>query len=146
MLFHWTLGNPYQVQIVTTIFQFRNFGACLLKIRMDHELSQKAVAIIAGMDQSYLAGMEAGRRSPPREKQLLRLIEAIQATPEEEKELRESHAFARLVGIVDEIDPERGRALAALAFRFLSLSSEEIKIVESLASMLGTHVKNLDVR
>ncbi len=126
--------------------QTRNFGACLLRIRRHHNLSQKVVALIARMDQSYLAGLEAGRRSPPREKQLARLIDALQATPEEEKELREAHALARLVGVMGEIDPERGIALAAFAFRLLSLSAEEIKIVESMAVMLGRKVKNLEVR
>lgn len=117
--------------MTTTIFQARDFGECLHEIRDRHELSQKAVSLLAGMDQSYLAGLEAGRRPPPREKQLLRLIKALRATPDEERELREAHAISRLVGVVGDINSERGKELAALAYRFLKFSTDEVKIVEA---------------
>lgn len=116
-----------------SIFQDRNFGVRLHEIRDRHELSQKAVSILAGMDQSYLAGLEAGRRSPPREKQLIRLIMALGATPDEERELREAHAISRLVSVVAEINSEGGKELAAIAYRFLKYSPDEIKFAQKCA-------------
>lgn len=107
-----------------------SFGSCLHEIRRRRRLSQKEVAIEAGMDQSYLAGMEAGRRPPPRERQLVRLINALEATPGEEKELRDAHALSRLVGVVEEVDPRRCGAFANVAFQLLKLPIEELQKVE----------------
>ncbi|ADE11332.1 helix-turn-helix domain-containing protein [Sideroxydans lithotrophicus] len=112
------------------------FGACLLKLRLSRKLSQKAVAILAEMDQSYLAGLEAGRRPPPRDRQLARLVSALGATPEEIQELREARALARLADVVDELDPQRGRALASLACRFNRLSANQLRVIEEMASLL----------
>lgn len=112
------------------------FGACLLRLRARRNLSQKAVAISAEMDQSYLAGLEAGRRPPPRDRQLARLVSALDATPEEIQELREARALARLADVVDELDPQRGRALASLACRFNRLSLSQLRVIEEMASLL----------
>lgn len=112
------------------------FGACLLKLRSSRKLSQKAVAISAEMDQSYLAGLEAGRRPPPRDRQLTRLAAALNATPEEIKELREARAITRLVEVADELDPVRGKALASLACRFNRLSANQLRVIEEMASLL----------
>lgn len=112
------------------------FGACLLKLRNRRKLSQKAVAISAEMDQSYLAGIEAGRRPPPRDRQLERLACALNAAPEEIKELREARALTRLAGVVDELDPERGKALASLVCRVNRLSANQLRVIEEMASLL----------
>lgn len=112
------------------------FGACLLKLRNRRKLSQKAVAVSAEMDQSYLAGLEAGRRPPPRDRQLARLVSALDATPEEIQELREARALARLADVVDELDPQRGRALASLACRFNRLSLGQLRVIEEMTSLL----------
>jgi transcriptional regulator with XRE-family HTH domain len=112
------------------------FGACLLKLRNRRKLSQKAVAVSAEMDQSYLAGLEAGRRPPPRDRQLTRLAAALNATPEEIKELREARALTRLVEVADELDPVRGKALASLACRFNRLSANQLRVIEEMASLL----------
>lgn len=126
--------------------QSRGFGACLQKLRDRHNLPQKVLAIEAGMDQSYVAGLEAGRRSPPREKQLMRLVHALKATPEEQQELREAHALSRLVDAVEELNPERGKALAALAHHLQNLSLDELKIIETMASMLDHRVLQPEIR
>lgn len=116
--------------------QPREFGACLLKLRNRRKLSQKAVAVSAEMDQSYLAGLEAGRRPPPRDRQLARLVSALDATPEEIQELREARALARLADVVDELDPQRGKALVSLACRFNKLTLSQLRVIEEMASLL----------
>jgi len=112
------------------------FGACLLRLRNRRKLSQKAVAVSAEMDQSYLAGLEAGRRPPPRDRQLARLVSALDATPEEIQELREARALARLADVVDELDPQRGKALVSLACRFNKLTMSQLRVIEEMASLL----------
>lgn len=117
--------------------QSGEFGACLLRLRTRRRLAQKAVAISAQMDQSYLAGLEAGRRPPPRDRQLARLICALNATPEEIKELREARALSRLAEVVAELDPERGPALASLACCVNRLSVSQLHVIQEMASLLG---------
>jgi hypothetical protein len=88
------------------------------------------------MDQSYLAGLEAGRRPPPRDRQLDRLIAALKATPEEIKELREARAIAKLAEVAAELDPERGQALASLACSFNRLTASQLHVIQEMASLL----------
>lgn len=107
-----------------------SFGICLFELRRRRNLSQKSMAILAGMDQSYLAGLEVGRRPPPKEKQLLRLIQALQATSIEEQELRVAHAISKLVDVIDELNPERGRALVALSLHLQNISLDDLKTAE----------------
>lgn len=111
------------------------FGACLQKLRVRRKLAQKALALSAKMDQSYLAGLEAGRRPPPRDRQLDRLIAALQATPEEIKELREARALSKLAEVVAELDPERGPALAFLACSVNRLSLSQLHVIQEMASL-----------
>lgn len=79
------------------------FGHCLFDIRQAHGLSQKAVALDTGMDQSYLAGLETGRRPPPRDKQLHRLFAAIQMTDMEKCILQKARALYKLFQAIDEL-------------------------------------------
>jgi len=79
------------------------FGYCLFKIRQAHGLSQKAVALDARMDQSYLAGLETGRRPPPRERQLQRLFNAIQVTELEKRILKKAMVLYKLYQAFDEL-------------------------------------------
>ncbi len=102
----------------------RCFGTCLLEIRRQRAMSQKELALLANMDQSYVSGLEAGRRALPREKQLVRLIQALRATPEEEQDLRVAHAFSRLVDVVSELNPGQGNALVALAHHLQGLNDD----------------------
>ena len=113
-----------------------SFGNCLLDLRHARNISQKALAITASMDQGYLAGIESGRRPLPKEKQLTRLICALQVSPEEEQKLREAHAFSRLANALEEINPERCKALVALTQKLCSLSIDDFKRVEDLTLKL----------
>ncbi|HSH96839.1 MAG: helix-turn-helix domain-containing protein [Methylophilaceae bacterium] len=83
--------------------QINRFGSCLLAIRKAHRLSQKAVAITAEMDQSYLAAIEAGRRGAPRDLQLSRLAQALNATQAEKLALLEARALQRIEAELQEL-------------------------------------------
>lgn len=58
-------------------------------------MSQKSVALSAGMDCSYLSGIERGRRPPPRDRQVERLAQALGATKEEVETLYLALALSR---------------------------------------------------
>ena len=117
--------------------QFKKFGNCLLKLRKKRNLSQKAASILAEMDQSYLAGLETGRRAPPRERQMARLIDALQITESEEYELREAHAISRLADLAGNNIPEKSKAMAVLVCQLRNLSISDIKLIEDLTSRLS---------
>ena len=125
-----------------TEFKTKHFGDCLHKIRLQHSLTQKSAALLAGMDQSYLAGLETGRRSLPRERQLARLIKALQTTRIEEQELREAHAFSKLAEMVDRSNPERGMSMAALVYHLRGLSLDDVKLIEGMALRLNNQAFN----
>lgn len=72
------------------------FGHSLADLRRKRGLSQKRVALDAGLDQSYLAGMERGRRAPPRGPILERIFRALDATEEERRSVRRAHALNKL--------------------------------------------------
>lgn len=114
------------------------FGECLRKLRRKKKLSQKAISILAAMDQSYVAGVEAGRRPLPRERQLIRFLDALRATKEEELALRESLSLSKIEDAAREIGPN-GNALVALATKLKNLDEKEMRIIEDMVSALTSH-------
>lgn len=113
------------------------FGACLVTLRKQKGLSQKSLALSAGMDQSYVAGLEAGRRAPPQDRQLLRLCQALHATEEEAQTLFLARTLFKLVRGVDQLDPQRAAAMREIASSLGSLSADQVEIVALLASSLA---------
>lgn len=71
-------------------------GALLREMRRRRAMSQKALALEAGLDQSVLAAMESGRRSPPRDAVLKRLMSAFNATEDERVQLERGRLASRL--------------------------------------------------
>ena len=105
-------------------------------IRDNHDLSQKALAITAGMDQSYLAGLESGRRPPPRDKQLLRLTQALQATDQEKRALLTARTMSRLSNVLEEFGEERAKSLTAIVEAVNKLPGSESQILKTVAKLL----------
>ncbi len=112
------------------------FGQCLTALRHSRNLSQKALAILAGMDQSYLSGLEAGRRAPPKEKQIGRLICALETSEMEEQELRAAIAVSKMLDATNGLQSGKGKVLASLTEHLQELSLDELGIIESIASNL----------
>lgn len=109
-------------------------------------MSQKALSILAGMDQSYLAGLEAGRRAPPKEKQICRLMRALDTSAKEEQELRAAHAISKMVEATDGLQSGKGRVLALLTEHLQNLTLDQIGIIESMACELQRQTNNRECR
>jgi transcriptional regulator with XRE-family HTH domain len=122
------------------------FGGCLLGLRRSRNLSQKALSILAEMDQSYLAGLEAGRRAPPREKQFSRLISALETSESEEQELRAALAVSKMLNVTSGLQSGKGKVLASLTEHLQDLSLDQIGMVESLASELQRQTNSRELR
>lgn len=71
------------------------FSEHLRALRFVHRLSQKAVAIDAGLDGSYLSSLERGRRGAPRAQMVERLASAIGLNAEEKAQLHHVAAVER---------------------------------------------------
>lgn len=110
------------------------FGMVLANLRRSRNLRQWQLAGMTSLDASYLAALEGGRRKPPRETVLARLLEALRATDQEAHELRRS---ATLSTIARSIRPHAGEfaavdvALKLLEYSHL-LATAEIQSLEVL--------------
>lgn len=63
------------------------FGICLERLRKRRAMHVNRLASLAGVDPSYITLLERGRRPPPREAVLRRLIAGPLLTPNAEEQL-----------------------------------------------------------
>ncbi|WP_409558260.1 helix-turn-helix domain-containing protein [Achromobacter animicus] len=62
-------------------------GVCLERLRKRRDMYANRLASLVGVDTSYITLLERGRRPPPRDAVLRRLIAALLLTPCEEEAL-----------------------------------------------------------
>lgn len=110
----------------------RIFGQCISNLRKRRGRSQKFVALEANLDQSYLAGIERGRRPPPRDAVLVRLLRALEVTPAEEIEVQRCLAISRAVRVMERLNPEASQAFAQIAGGLRYCSNDELKALETI--------------
>lgn len=126
------------------------FPDLLTRLRMSRKLSQKSLARAAGMDPSYWAGLESGRRPPPRDRQLLRIAAALSTSENETAQLFCARAASRIKTIGTQIAPEQRPAMMELLLTVVALNPEELsalnKIAQSLSSLRSNnYVKEMDM-
>ncbi len=92
-------------------------------LRRSRRLRQNEVAASAGLDPSYVASLEAGRRKPPREDIMERLLCALQATPDERDEMK------RLAALDQGLRNLR---------RGLDNNFEGVELLEAMARLIAT--------
>ncbi len=110
------------------------FGECLARLRKRRGHSQKFVAISSGIDASYLAGIEHGRRPPPRQTVLERIFAALCVTPDERHELKSAIAIAKLAKVAaTDLEPNYGQSLIRVACAMQFCSLDELKALEVIA-------------
>lgn len=63
------------------------FPALLRRLRLENQLSQKTLAVVASVDQSRLCAIEKGRSGAPDDELLQRLGQALELTPGEQQDL-----------------------------------------------------------
>jgi transcriptional regulator with XRE-family HTH domain len=111
-----------------------HFGLCLAQLRRKNQLRQKQVAFDAGLDPSYLAALENGRRIPPRPNMMIKLVSAVKATSNEEKELRRAAMLSFIARELSDCTELISGASAAMTILELSsvLSQEELQALVTL--------------
>lgn len=112
------------------------FGESLFQLRHRCKKLQKTVAFAAGLDPSYVASLEKGRRDPPRREILDKLCEALAATPAEREQLHRAALASRLKKVWAEAsgDSELADLFAKLAMALPTLTAAERAAIETLVS------------
>jgi transcriptional regulator with XRE-family HTH domain len=116
----------------------RRFGELLFQHRRTRTLLQKQVALEAGIDPSYLAGLENGRRPPPEKSTLNAIIQALALTSDETTELTAQAASEKAARYLQtNLEDLPGiDCLVQLALALPSLSQREISTIEALIETL----------
>lgn len=114
------------------------FAEQLFQKRLHRNLRQKQVALEAGIDPSYLAALEHGRRPPPESDILHRLIRSLSMPDTEGSALRQAAAIDRLLHYLDrkggEI-PSRD-CLMQFVMALPMLSEQKIRAISILVETL----------
>lgn len=71
------------------------FGNYLCELRKSHNMTQRELANYIKKTDMFISGMETGKNGPPKEKDLLKIVEALELDPEETWRLKCKAAFSR---------------------------------------------------
>jgi transcriptional regulator with XRE-family HTH domain len=106
-----------------------SYGPLLKSMRLTRQKNQKELALALGIDQSYLAALESGRRKPPKEPLFGQLLAALAATTDERSMLTDASEYyelrrgarrlkrddrdsiVKLIELLPQLGPEEMRAL-----------------------------------
>jgi len=66
------------------------FSSYFHDLRRRHQVSQKELAKIIGYEQGYISGLEVGRKNPPNEEFIAKLIAALNLDAAEQAALRQA--------------------------------------------------------
>jgi len=112
----------------------------LFSLRRARKLLQKEVAFKVGIDQSYLATLEKGRRDPPRPKILNRIADVVCASDSDRQELMRLAANAKLLSAVEEAgDSLWGREqIEDLLAVLPRLTKTKLDAISAVVNALGT--------
>jgi len=121
----------------------RRFGNQLFHARIRRQLLQKQVALSAGVDASYLAAIEHGRRLPPKEAVLHRLLDALKLSAAEKRELESAAFMERITSYLIQAEPNvRGAStLIRLADALPRLNDKEVSALEDLLDAMSDQEK-----
>ncbi len=114
-------------------------GDLLFSLRRRRRLLQKVVAATAGIDASYLAGLERGRKETPTLRVLDRILSAVQASAKDRAAARRALTSAQIQRVLENsAEPLPGaESLVRLAEQLPELSDDEIQLVESVVAVIG---------
>jgi len=115
------------------------FGKAFCIARVQRNLLQVEAARRVGMDQSYLAAIEKGRRKTPSYPLFQGLMVAIQPTAAEERRLAHFAAVDGLIESLDEDVPAEhpSNALRGILNQMANLGDVEMRCVATLVDSLA---------
>jgi transcriptional regulator with XRE-family HTH domain len=114
------------------------FAEALFALRRKRKKLQKEIALSAGIDPSYLAALESGRRGAPDKTLTKKLCDALAATVSERTHIENAAAHARLLRALSthHEDVRGGPALLDIAEALPSLASIQIEALRDLVNVM----------
>ena len=113
--------------LLQTTVEVPTLGTVIRVLRGRREMSQKALALEAGIDQSVLAAIEHGRRPPPKDEVLRRLVTALGLCEAEVNELERGRLASRLVKALDGQPAATRAAIVEIALVLVRVLSQDAK-------------------
>lgn len=117
-------GNQSPQQLASV--EVPTLGHVIRALRGRRAMSQKALALEAGVDQSVLAAIEHGRRPPPRDDVLQRLIAALSLSELELQELERGRIASRLVKALEGQPPATQAVIVEVALVLVRMLPERV--------------------
>ena len=112
-----------------------SFGERLLLIRRRSGQKQKTVAYLSGVDPSYFASLETARRPPPLPDVLARILDALNASQEDRRLLRQLALSHRLkTQLSQQVSPHAADLMCAIP----TLSDEQVKAVHAVIRLMAS--------
>ena len=118
------------------------FGSFIFQTRIRKRISQKSIALSVGIDPSYLASVERGRRPPPTKAVVSKILSALKMSPADQVLALEAAALDRLVLAIQGIERDiRGtEALMTLCDALPYLSEAKLSVLSALIQTLADHL------
>jgi transcriptional regulator with XRE-family HTH domain len=115
------------------------FGKAFCVVRMKRDLAQAEVARRAGMDASYLAAIENGRRKAPSDRLMRGLLNAVEVTSFEQRRLVHLATLDRLVESLDnDATPDHpATVMRSLLNQMAELGEVELRCVATVVDSLA---------
>ncbi|WP_432258359.1 helix-turn-helix domain-containing protein [Cupriavidus sp. TMH.W2] len=119
-----------------TILPSSSFSEMLHVLRRRSGLKQKDVAIAAGLDQSYFASFENGRRAPPSLEALHKILDAIEAGPEDRATLLHAAFWERSGHQLEQLLPQAQlESLREHLYQLVKKDQVGIELLSKLSSL-----------
>lgn len=104
-----------------------SFGQLIKAIRLQKQMSQKALAGVLEIDQSYLAAVESGRRKPPKPPQFGLLLDAICTSEAQRTLLAEAAEYFDLRRGAGQLNREDKLSIVKLIEMLPMLGTDEVR-------------------
>jgi transcriptional regulator with XRE-family HTH domain len=116
------------------------FGSLIAQARLRKRIPQKLVALAAGIDPSYLAAVERGRRPPPKSELVNKVLAALQLSAADRVTFIEAAALDRLMPAIQALEQDvRGAGtLERLCSALPYLTEAQLEALGALIDAIST--------
>jgi transcriptional regulator with XRE-family HTH domain len=112
------------------------FSSLLRSIRTSHAICQSELANLVGYEQTYISALEIGKKGPPTQEFIERLIKALNLSDDESKGLYEAaDASNRKLVIKTDVSQEVYWLFSDLRKHLQNLSPVQIRLLRDIVSL-----------
>jgi len=112
------------------------FSTYLWDLRRRHQVSQKELANLIGYEQGYISGVEVGKKNPPNEEFIGKLIAGLDLDASEQSALRQALAASQRKYVLPGDAPAEVFHLVTLLWQEMgNLQPAQIKVITEVLRM-----------